>query len=275
MFYFDIVGTVCVGEPAGSPKCGAFKQRHLPLSLQGEIRKAGLFGQIPLHNTFLKEKAMKKIISVLFCIVFLASCTAPETKTKKGAVYGATGGAAAGAIVGQAVGHSTTSTLIGAAIGAAVGGLGGAGIGRMMDNQERDMRKAVEESQAATVTREGNLLAVTFKGDVTFDYNSAVVRPGLISEIDRVAKVMTQYPDTLIRVEGHTDSRGSDEYNMDLSKRRANAVKNLIVQRGVAENRIEVVGFGKTMPVATNDTEAGRSKNRRVEIKIAPKTQSQ
>jgi len=74
-------------------------------------------------------------------------------------------------------------------------------------------------------------------------------------------------------VEGYTDSKGSDTYNMDLSKRRANAVKNLLVQRGVAENRIEVVGFGETMPVATNDTEAGRQKNRRVEIKIAPQTQ--
>jgi outer membrane protein OmpA-like peptidoglycan-associated protein len=224
------------------------------------------------------EKIMnKKIISILFCFLFLASCTAPQTqtKTRKGAVYGTAGGTAAGAIAGQAIGHSTKSTLIGAAIGAAIGGLGGAGIGRMMDNQERDMRDALEESKAAAVTREGNLLAVTFKGDVTFDYNSAVVRPGLMSEIDRVAKVLTEYPDTLIRVEGHTDSRGSDEYNMDLSKRRANAVKNLIVQRGVSENRIEVVGFGKTTPIATNETEAGRAKNRRVEIKIAPKTQSQ
>ena len=74
-------------------------------------------------------------------------------------------------------------------------------------------------------------------------------------------------------MEGYTDSKGSDTYNMDLSKRRANAVKNLLVQRGVAENRIEVVGFGETMPVATNDTEAGRQKNRRVKIKIAPQTQ--
>jgi len=76
-------------------------------------------------------------------------------------------------------------------------------------------------------------------------------------------------------VEGHTDSVGSETYNMDLSIRRATAVKNLLVQRGVAENRIEVIGFGKTMPVATNDTEAGRMKNRRVEIKIAPQTQGQ
>ncbi|MEQ8161877.1 MAG: OmpA family protein [Smithellaceae bacterium] len=207
----------------------------------------------------------------------MVSCTAPQTQTKttKGAVYGTAGGAAAGALIGQVIGHSTKGTLIGAAIGAAVGGLGGAGIGRMMDNQERDMRNALASSESATVSREGNLLAVSFKSDFTFDSNSSTVRPGLISEIDRVAQVLNQYPETFIRVEGHTDSRGSNAYNMDLSQRRANAVKNLLVQRNVAESRVEVIGYGEDMPVATNDTEAGRLKNRRVEIKIAPKTQAQ
>jgi len=216
-------------------------------------------------------------MSVFLCFILfilcLTGCTAPQTKTEQGGIYGAAGGAAAGAVIGQVIGHNTKGTLIGAAIGAAVGGLGGAGVGKMMDNQERDMRAALASSEAAAVSREGNLLAVTFKGDVTFDTNSTVVKPGLYSELDRVARVVNQYPNTLIRVEGHTDSRGSNEYNMDLSNRRANAVKNLLVQRGIAGSRIESVGFGKTMPVASNDTEAGRQKNRRVEIKIAPQTQ--
>ena len=220
---------------------------------------------------------MKKAgIPVFLCIVFLlAGCAAPETQTKtqKGAMYGAAGGAAAGAIVGQVISHDTKGTLIGAAIGAAVGGLGGAGVGKMMDDQERDMRKAVASSEAASVSREGNLLAVTFKGDVTFDTNSTVLRPGLQSEINRVAGVLNQYPNTLVRVEGHTDNKGTDAYNMDLSNRRALAVKNLLVQRGIADSRIEAVGYGETLPVATNDTEAGRQRNRRVEIKIAPHTQ--
>jgi len=219
----------------------------------------------------------KTIMSVFLCfllfILCLTGCTAPQTKTEKGAVYGAAGGAAAGAVVGQVIAHDTKGTLIGAAIGAAIGGLGGAGVGKMMDDQERDMRAALASSEAASVSREGNLLALTFKSDVSFDTNSAVVRPGLYSELDRVAGVMKQYPSTVIRVEGHTDSRGSDQYNMDLSNRRANAVKNLLVQRGIGGSRIESVGFGKTMPVASNDTEAGRQKNRRVEIKIAPHTQ--
>jgi len=214
-----------------------------------------------------------KRASLLLLVFVLVACAAPQTKTQKGATYGAVGGAAAGAIIGQAIGGNTESTLWGAAIGAAIGGLGGAGIGKMMDNQEREMREVLAASEAAAVRREGNLLAVTFKGDVTFDTNSAVVKPGLYSEIDRVAGVLTRYPETLIRVEGHTDSVGTEAYNMDLSFRRANSVKDLLVQRGVYMNRIQPVGFGETMPVATNATEAGRQLNRRVEIKIAPQTQ--
>jgi len=212
---------------------------------------------------------LKNGVTFSLCILLVAGC-AEMSKTQKGGAYGAAGGAAAGAVVGQAAGHNTKSTVIGAAIGAAIGGLGGAGIGKMMDNQEKDMREAMGKSEAATVTREGNLLAVTFKGDVTFDTNSTVVRPGLYSEINRIADILRQYPNTLVRVDGHTDSQGSSEYNMDLSKRRANAVRALLVQRGVADNRIESAAFGETMPVATNNTEAGRQKNRRVEIKIAP-----
>lgn len=218
-----------------------------------------------------------RITIFLCCILFLAGCaeTGTMTKSEQGGIFGAAGGAVVGAILGQAIGHDTKGTLIGAALGAAVGGAGGYGVGKMMDNQEKEMREALAKSEAAAVKREGNLLSVTFKGDVTFDTNSTEVRPELYTEINRVAGVLNQYPDTLIRVEGHTDNKGSDEYNLDLSKRRANAVKTLLMMRGVADSRIEVVGFGKTMPVATNNTEAGRQMNRRVEIKIAPKTQAQ
>lgn len=219
----------------------------------------------------------KGFLSLLCCIVFLAGCAQNGTMTKSqtGGLVGATGGAVAGAILGQAIGHDTKGTLIGAAIGAAIGGAGGYGVGKMMDNQERDMRQALETSEAAAVSREGNLLSVTFKGDVTFDTNSATVRPGLYAEINRVAGVLNQYPQTLIRVEGHTDNVGSDDYNMKLSQRRANTVKLLLTQRGVAAGRIETIGYGETMPVATNNTEVGRQMNRRVEIKIAPQSQPQ
>ncbi len=213
---------------------------------------------------------MKKII-LLCCagLMMLAGC-APQNKTQSGGMYGAAGGAAVGALLGQAIGRDTEGTLYGAAIGAAVGGLSGAGVGKMMDNQEREMRQALEDSEAAAIRREGNLLAITLRGDVTFDTNSSMVRPGLYSEIDRIASVLREYPQTVIRVEGHTDSTGTELYNIELSQRRARAVESLFIQRGVSSSRIESVGFGESMPIATNATEAGRQKNRRVEIKVAP-----
>jgi outer membrane protein OmpA-like peptidoglycan-associated protein len=227
-----------------------------------------LFPSVPLstHN----RKANILIIPGLICLLILTAC-APQTKTQKGALVGAGGGALAGAIIGQVIGKDAKSTLIGAAIGTAVGGAAGAGVGRMMDNQERDMRQALAESEAAAVRREGNLLAVTLRGDLTFDHDSAIVRPGLYSEIKRIGNVMLQYQDTVIRVEGHTDSTGSEQYNLDLSARRAVAVKNLIVRNGIDQSRIETATFGESRPVADNETEAGRRMNRRVEIKIAPK----
>jgi outer membrane protein OmpA-like peptidoglycan-associated protein len=188
-------------------------------------------------------------MSILSKIIFLiaplsilcVSCAPPQTNTGKGAAYGA-----------------------------AVGGAAGAGVGKMMDDQERDMREALAASEAAAIRREGDLLAISLKGDVTFDYDSAIIRPGLYSEIDRISNVLIKYPQTVIRVEGHTDSTGSRSYNMVLSQRRADSVKNLIVQRGVSLTRIETMPYGESMPIADNSTETGRSMNRRVEIKIAP-----
>ena len=210
------------------------------------------------------------ICLVLSLSTLCFSCTPPQTNTGKGATYGAAGGAVAGAVIGQVAGGDTESTLAGAAIGAAVGGLAGAGVGKMMDDQERDMRDALAASEAAAIRREGDLLAIILKGDVTFDYDSATVRPGLYSEIDRISNVLIKYPQTVIRVEGHTDSTGSENYNMDLSQRRADSVMNIIVQRGVPSTRIETMPYGESMPIADNNTEAGRAMNRRVEIKIAP-----
>lgn len=213
-------------------------------------------------------KNLKEPVVVL-CLASMIGC-APQTKSQKAGLYGAGAGAATGALVGQLVGRNKKATLIGAAIGAAVGGGGGAAVGKMMDNQEEDMRSALATSEAAAIRREGNLLAVSLKGDITFDTNSSTVRPGLISELNRIAGILIKYPDTLIRVEGHTDSKGSETYNMDLSTRRAGAVKTLLVQRGVADARVETVAFGESVPVDSNDTESGRSRNRRVEIKVAP-----
>jgi outer membrane protein OmpA-like peptidoglycan-associated protein len=209
---------------------------------------------------------------ILLCLTALIACT-PQTKTQKGATYGATGGAVAGAVIGQIIGGDTEATLIGAAIGAAVGGAGGAAIGNMMDKQEEEMRQALADSEAAAIRREGNLLAISLRGDVTFDTDSAIVKSGLYSEIDRIANILVKYPQTVIQVEGHTDSTGTESYNMGLSARRAEAVKNLLVQRGVDPSRILTLAFGESAPIASNDSDYGRAENRRVEIKVAPTVQ--
>ena len=142
--------------------------------------------------------------------------------------------------------------------------------GGMMDRQEADMRDALAASEAAAVRREGDLLAITLKGDVSFDLNADLVRPGLYTELDRIARIMIKYPETDILVEGYTDSTGSEAYNQQLSERRAASVKNLLVQRGVPAHRISILGHGEGRPVATNATPEGRRTNRRVEIGINP-----
>ena len=212
----------------------------------------------------------KMAFTMLLAASLTTACAPPETNTGKGAAYGTAGGAAAGAILGQAIGGDTEATLWGTAIGAALGGLTGAGVGKMMDNQEQEMRQALASSEAASVRREGDMLAVTFKSDMTFDFNSAKVMPGLYTEIDRVSSVMQHYPQTLIQVEGHTDNIGTETYNMDLSRKRAQAVSDLLVQRSISSQRVNIMAFGESNPIASNNTETGRQMNRRVEIKITP-----
>jgi outer membrane protein OmpA-like peptidoglycan-associated protein len=217
---------------------------------------------------------MKKLILIALLGLFaLSGCATQQSKTAKGAGYGAAGGAVVGAILGQAIGRNRQGTLLGAAAGAAVGAAAGAGVGHMMDKQEADMRNALAASNAAAVKREGDLLAITLKGDVTFDLNSAVVRPALYNDLDRIATIMIKYPQTAIVVAGNTDSTGSEAYNQKLSERRAESVKNLLVQQGVQADRIDAVGYGESRPVATNATPEGRRLNRRVEIRINPNTQ--
>lgn len=219
---------------------------------------------------------MKKVILMgMIGLFVLNGCAGYQTKTERAATIGAAGGAIAGAILGQAIGHDTGATLLGAAAGAALGGGAGAGVGQMMDRQEADMRDALAASEAATVRREGELLAINLKGDISFDLNSDVVRPGLYAELDRIAEIMIKYPQTDILVEGHTDSTGSDAYNQQLSERRAASVKNSLVQRGVALHRINILGHGEHRPVAANTTAEGRRMNRRVEIGCQRTSRSQ
>ena len=150
-----------------------------------------------------------------------------------------------------------------------IGAIAGGAMGSLIDAQERKLRKALEQSNSAVVEREGNLIKVLLKGDFLFNTNSFIVKPGLYSEIDRIAKILVMYPKTKIVVEGHTDSRGSESYNMNLSKNRAEAVQNLFIQKGVNHNSISILALGETQPRLPNDTPEGRQMNRRVEVKIS------
>lgn len=205
-----------------------------------------------------------KIIISSFLAIFIISCagtTNTERKTKEGALVGA----GVGAILGQAIGKNTTGTLVGAGIGAALGGAAGSQVGAYMDRQEAALRDAVAASDAASIRRSRNILTATFKSNLLFDFNSFILKPGAYAEIERVARVLNQYPQTRISVEGHTDASGSAEYNMKLSQKRAEAVSNALIQRGIDPIRIQTMGFGKSQPIS-----GSAAANRRVEIKIVP-----
>lgn len=225
---------------------------------------------------------MKKL--VLVAALFALTVSGCATKAQTGALVGTGVGAAVGAGLGQAIGRNTSATLIGAAAGAVAGGLVGTAIGNYMDKQEADMRQALANAEAASIQRERqvldeasrrdvDVLTVTFKSDYLFAVNSSSLLPGAYDEVNRVAQVLNQYPQTTIVISGHTDSTGSEQYNQALSERRANAVKNALVGMGVNPARMTTIGFGKSKPVASNASEAGRQLNRRVELRIVPQQQ--
>ena len=156
-------------------------------------------------------------------------------------------------------------TAAGAIIGAAVGGTGGAIIGHKMDKQAEELQR---DMQNAKVERVGEGIKITFDSGILFDTNAATLRPASVSEIDKMAAVLIKYPDTNVIVEGHTDASGSDAINVPLSERRAQAVAQETIAKGVDASRISTKGYGASQPVADNTTAEGKQANRRVEVAI-------
>jgi outer membrane protein OmpA-like peptidoglycan-associated protein len=180
-------------------------------------------------------------------------------------VKGGAIGAGAGGVLGGVIGNQAGNTAAGAIIGAAVGGTTGALIGRHMDQQAEEMQR---DLQNARIERIGEGIKITFDSGILFDFNSSDLRSLARSNIDDLVVILNKYPDTNILVEGDTDNTGSDSYNQGLSERRAQSVANRLLGGAVSGSRISTVGLGESNPVATNETEAGRQLNRRVEIAI-------
>ncbi|MEX2477911.1 MAG: OmpA family protein [Gracilimonas sp.] len=200
---------------------------------------------------------------LLTAIILLLPFTACQnwSKTAKGTTIGAGAGALAGAIIGKAAGNTTT----GAIVGAAVGGATGAAIGNYMDRQARELEEDLEN---ATVERVGEGIKITFDSGILFDTESFALKDASKEDIANLSEVLQKYEDTNIMFGGHTDSRGTEAYNQELSEKRAKSVAEYSAFTGVDAERMTIVGYGENEPIASNDTETGRQQNRRVEIAI-------
>lgn len=214
-----------------------------------------------------------RAVSVLSLVVFVGACTTVnpytrETQTSK-AAKGAGIGAAAGAIAGLLTkGDKLQNALIGAGVGALAGG----GVGYYMDVQEAKLRQELEGT-GVSVTRVGDNITLNLPSSITFSLNSADLNAQFYEALGGVSTVLKEYSKTVVEVAGHTDSSGSDQYNQQLSERRARSVAGYLAGQGVKGQRLLTVGAGEGHPVASNDTDQGRAANRRVEITIVPVTQ--
>jgi outer membrane protein OmpA-like peptidoglycan-associated protein len=205
---------------------------------------------------------MKKLLVGLVVIAFLFfvfGCSA--SRTQKGGAIGAAAGGVAGAVIGKQAGN----TILGAIIGAAVGGAAGAYIGHYMDKQAAEIE---QDLQGATVERVGEGIKITFNSGLLFDVNKATLRDASKAELAKLAQILNKYPDTNILVEGHTDNTGSEEYNLELSRQRAQSVENYLAGLNVNPTRFTIMGYGESQPIATNETAEGRQQNRRVDLAI-------
>jgi outer membrane protein OmpA-like peptidoglycan-associated protein len=203
-----------------------------------------------------------RISSALFIAakVVLSGC-AGMSQQQKGAVIGATTGAAVGGVIG----NQTGSTARGAIIGAVVGGAAGAVIGHQMDQQAKELQQNIP---GATIQRVGEGIAVTFASGILFPFNSTEILPDGRTNLQQLASSLEKYPNSDILIVGHTDSVGTDAYNNDLSQRRALAAQSYLQSLGVPATRLQATGRGESEPIQSNDTDAGRAQNRRVEIAI-------
>ncbi|MEW2918815.1 OmpA family protein [Ruegeria sp. ANG10] len=219
----------------------------------------------------------KFVLSAGLCsALVLGACTDPGTlnlpsdpnqNTRQGAILGGLVGAGVGAIAND------SDPLLGALAGGAIGAAGGGLVGNQLDKQAAELRQQLA-NQGITVTNAGDRLIVTVPNDISFDTDSATVRPALRADLVRVGQNLTRYPNSNIQVIGHTDSDGEASYNQALSERRARSVADILQANGVSSARISTIGLGENRPAASNLTPEGKARNRRVDIEIVPSGQT-
>ncbi|WP_163708188.1 OmpA family protein [Mangrovibacterium lignilyticum] len=191
--------------------------------------------------------------------MLLSSCN--SSRTLKGGAIGVGAGGAIGGVIGSGSDH----TAEGAIIGAAIGGTAGALIGRYMDKQAEELEADLE---GATVERVGEGIKITFDSGILFAFDESNLTNDAAGNIAELAETLAKYDDTDILIEGHTDNKGSELYNQQLSEARAESVALRLSNLNVAAARMQLQGYGESAPVADNSTESGRQQNRRVEIAI-------
>lgn len=219
---------------------------------------------------------MKKQMMIVagLSTLLLAGCTTNpytgERETGKSAIYGL-GGAAAGAAIGAAT-SSSDDRAKGALIGATVGGAAGAGYGYYVDQQEARLRQELRGT-GVQVVRNGENLQLIMPGNITFASGSSDISSGFYPTLGSLVKVFQEFDKNGIEIVGHTDSTGSDDLNMRLSRDRAQSVASYLASQGISSARISATGYGSSQPIASNDTAQGRAQNRRVEINLRPMQQ--
>lgn len=216
----------------------------------------------------------RKLIAVMSAAAFVSACTTdPFTGQQKvsNTAAGVGIGAGLGALAGLAVGGSANAQRNAVLIGAGLGALAGGAIGNYMDQQEAELRAQLQGT-GVSVTRAGDQIILNMPSNITFATDQDSVKPEFYQTLNSVGLVVKKFNRTLVDVYGHTDNTGDDNYNLQLSERRALSVANYLSSQGVDSRRFAVTGFGESRPIASNASSAGRAENRRVEIQLSPLT---
>ncbi|MFW6335026.1 MAG: OmpA family protein [Desulfosalsimonas sp.] len=206
------------------------------------------------------NKKLICLVVIISAAVAFAGCG--SSKTTKGAGIGAAAGGVLGAVIGHQSGHKEGGAVIGAATGATIGGI----VGYRMEKQAKELED-VEGMEEVSFDQETNKIDATM--DILFEFDKAAIRSSEKTKLEELAEVFSSYPENIVVIEGHTDSKGSEDYNQRLSELRASRVAEYLRSKEIDISRLTAKGYGESRPVATNETAEGREKNRRVDIRIS------